>query len=733
MAVRTTLRSGDSAALASPALIPLLLLCCSAGTVGQVYTFNPGDDVTGTIGGGIGTDAVEAMLRETGGLVRAVPCTPTWSGAPSIVHVGTGPTVTCALASSASGCFDDYAIKMRVKTGGNGGAGASIDVAYDGATYVENVQIPAENPAVLRGTVDITYGMTLSALTMVYTAPAAKTLTFGAGSLAATVAGLKAATATVAAIVTLHASDLIAAQVALVNAANGAKLVFTTAGTTPSDAPVTVIIAGNAPDGTASAGEVLNLSQVAGAVTSANRYRLDADLALTYAEADGVAATIAIGNAATFGTGAEIVAAYNALAAASPLALRARLASTTTAQYLETYSTAVGAAVTETLDDATSTAEALLGFSSGASNLTATGSAATVTLPWTGLTFTFPASAVYVVGDTYAATCTGPRASLASLAAGFTAARDAYRQTPFGFAVVAQPAPDAGTCAATEVALAALAAGWLADPTNAIFVTHVTGAPFFVASPVRATNNANILTADAALLLACNATAANFGNIATCDVYLPGATSLHAGSFRRTAALAWGAKHAAAAKLAADVGDGLVSEATLLGPDLLTYARDDNTAVTKLGQGSGPGFSALAATAAGNNYVQFKPGATRAGNTSRLRYIGPLTVGLAIAYIVYPYVSRWQGQTDLVGSDNQLTDKAKKQRGEEVRAQLAPTLTPDGQPANVSGFTVEILNPLAGTFLDSGQLRIKVSYRPLGEIEDVYIDIVASGAGVTIS
>jgi len=730
MSTTVQIRSGDSASLASPALVPMLLGRASAATTNQIYTFDPGADVTSSIGGGIGADAVLAMLRITKRRVRFTQAAPTWSPAPSVTKVGAGPSVTCALAQGSPGCFDDQTIVITVKVGGNGGEGASMGIAYDGATEIETVPIPAEVPAVIDGAANIATGAPVGNLTLVFTSPSSDTITFPTGSLTSSVAGLKAATATVAAPVTLVPADLLTGGLDAI-AANPRRLKFTTAGITPANAPANVVITGKL-WGTVVT-ETLNLSQIAAAVTSVNAY--DGITTLEYPAADGTAATIAIGYSDGYATAQEVCDAFDAQADSAGLAVHARpIQDTSGATVFELFTTTAGASVTMTLDLASSTADTMLDITTA----TADGAAATFSPPWTGLTFTFPASSAYVVGDTYTAVCTGPRASIGALTDAASAAKDEYINSPFGFLAVAQPASNASNCAALVSALTTLTEGWAADATAPIFVDAVVGAPFFVASTVLATNNANIQTADAALLLAFQAASANFNSVATCDVYYPGATTLRTGLYRRTAALAWAAQHASAPKLAADVAEGLCLEATLLNPNLATRARNDATATTKLGGSQGPGFSALKSTQAGLGAVKFVPGATRAGPTSRLRYVGPLTVALEIARIVYPFVELWEGQTPPANpATRQLSDGEKQQRQSDVYTLLQPTLLPVGQPPNVTPLPqnkaclVQVLNPATGVFLDNGQVIVRISFIPLGEIESVFVDIVATGAIVT--
>ena len=735
MPVRTTITSGDFAIPASASLIPMLILCCAGGTVGSVYTFEPGDDVSGSLGGGC--DQVYAALRGIGSTVRCVVAEPTWSSSTTITHTGTGPAVTCALADGASGDFDDFNYLLTVTTSGAGGAGAAFSVAYDGATVVETVPVPAELPATLIGNVDITNGAVLVQYaatvltheTLDFTAPAAASLDPGIGSLAAATAGLRAAFATSIAVQTWTASDLLAPGKAAI-LANARKITFLTGGGTPADVPASCTITGFR-YGVAKS-EVLSLSQVAGNVSSVNTYT--EITSIVFLAGQGVGGTVAAGYSSAFATAAEIVTALQDEADAAPLAVTFSVVSTASGQYLGVTSTGVGSGVTMTIDDAASTADTPLGFSSGAGNLTTTGYAATWSPAWTGKTFTFPATSDYVAGDTYTLTTVGPRASLAAIADAAIVAHDNYISAPFGYLVVLQPAPDAPTCKATNDALAALTNGtWLPDPYAPIFVTSVVGGPFHTASATLATNNANITITDAAMLAAFGSASANLDSVAVDDVYVTGAPQLISGSFRRSAALAWAVKAGAKVKLAADVADGLLPNAlgaSLVGPDGVTRARDFTSQTTHLE--SNLGFSCLGRTSQGLGFPKFAPGYTRAGATSRLRFMGVVVTCLETATIAFPVAERWVGQTDVVNTfTGQLSDQAKKERGNAIYSALKPTLQPENGPPNVSDFTVEILDPTTGRFVDNNEIRVKIVLYVLGEIITVYVGISASGVNTT--
>lgn len=116
------------------------------------------------------------------------------------------------------------------------------------------------------------------------------------GTAAPGAAVLLAATATVAAPVTILPAGLLAAGLAQL-AAHARPLTFTTAGTTASDVPANVVINGLDTNGVAQS-ETLALSQTAAAVTSVNAY--SAITSIVYPAADGTGGTVSIGIAAAY-------------------------------------------------------------------------------------------------------------------------------------------------------------------------------------------------------------------------------------------------------------------------------------------------------------------------------------------------------------------------------------------------------------------------------------------------
>ncbi len=116
------------------------------------------------------------------------------------------------------------------------------------------------------------------------------------GTAAPGAAVLRVATATVAAPTTVLPAALLDPGEAML-LAHPRPLTFTTAGTTPADAPANVVITGTDMNGAVQS-ETLALAQTAAAVTSTKAYKTITSLA--FPAADGTGATVAIGIAAAY-------------------------------------------------------------------------------------------------------------------------------------------------------------------------------------------------------------------------------------------------------------------------------------------------------------------------------------------------------------------------------------------------------------------------------------------------
>lgn len=135
-----------------------------------------------------------------------------------------------------------------------------------------------------------------------------------AATYPAATASLLALTASSVGVQVYQTLDLIPAGVAQLNG-YPSHITFTTSGSgTPSDAPATVTIAGINADTDMNDSEVVNISQTAGTVTSANRYKGNA-LTITYAAGDGTGAQISIGTSAAAHNSADVT---NTVTGANP-------------------------------------------------------------------------------------------------------------------------------------------------------------------------------------------------------------------------------------------------------------------------------------------------------------------------------------------------------------------------------------------------------------------------------
>lgn len=170
--------SGDRSPPADPRAIPCFILPTVSAAPEVSYTFDPGDDVIATLGGGKAAFWVLAQHAGAGSRVEVCAPEPTWLdfNEAAMSKSGSGPDVT--LLATDSGAYDDFDLSLRITKAGALGV-ATAEIAYDGSSYVESIILPVETPAVLRGTVNLTGTLpVLSGTTLVFTAPASKTITF---------------------------------------------------------------------------------------------------------------------------------------------------------------------------------------------------------------------------------------------------------------------------------------------------------------------------------------------------------------------------------------------------------------------------------------------------------------------------------------------------------------------------------------------------------------------------
>ncbi len=327
-------------------------------------------------------------------------------------------------------------------------------------------------------------------------------------------------------------------------------------------------------------------------------------------------------------TAQTLVDAFNTLAIAAPLAVRARVAEDSTGSYFELYSTAKGSGVTMTIS-ASSTGEATLGLATSAH----TGSDATFTIPYLNVVATFDAG-TFTKGDTFTFSGTGPTSTISDLGDAQDALRAQFYD-PDGSAfaaIVPLVVPStAANAAALEADIAPRLAGWITDTNNTpVLVYAGTATPYHTASSTASTNATNINTNDTAVLAAFSGASASHVSVVHGDGYREG--FYLRGSYRRPAVLAW-AHRRAALPLSADPGEAEapIPGWKLKGPDGLTWARVENdTRVTaKMGGYRGPGFVVVRSKADGR--FALDSGVTRAGEGDRYSKIGSLA---SVYYLV---------------------------------------------------------------------------------------------------
>lgn len=443
---------------------------------------------------------------------------------------------------------------------------------------------------------------------------------------------------------------------------------------------------------------------------------------LTLIFTDPGSTTITFGSSPS--TPDALVAAFDALAVSGSLAVRSRIYEAATGEkYFELYSTATGTTAAITISSS-STGEATLGLAT----TTANGTAATLTLPNSGAKLTFTAG-TYVLDESYTKTLTGPTASLAAQIAAATAARANFAEHPFGYLVFdAQASNVAAATLATSIGSSV--STWRSDPDAPVFVDFVIGTALHTASATPATNAANIGTNDASFTSAIGSLSADIArNFALDDCYIGAPAGLPLGRSRRSAALAAAIRRASLDRIAGNPGQFTIPGVTLVAADGLTLARDEATAVTKLGKLTGKAWC-LKSVANQLGVARFEVSPTGAGSLSRYRDPGTVAIAFTMAAAAFPIVAGWQGEsweTD-PESPKAAADFETQSRADLLADTLRPIARPANKPANISGELRVTLT--APQLLDDGKVYPSVVFNPVGVVQDVVLVFTATGVEI---
>lgn len=160
MAIKFSIKQAAFRADPASANVVLRAGVCSAGVDYSLVELDPGQDPTPSVGfGPLAAAAAQASrLGEARQILVKIPATTagtisTVSKSPS----NTTPTivVTGSTMDGLTTPFDSYDCRVKVVAAGLPGA-ARVDVALDGASYKYTFDVPAEAPAAVTGTVDLT-------------------------------------------------------------------------------------------------------------------------------------------------------------------------------------------------------------------------------------------------------------------------------------------------------------------------------------------------------------------------------------------------------------------------------------------------------------------------------------------------------------------------------------------------------------------------------------------------
>ncbi len=653
------------------------------GTTASVYQMQSPGVVNPQVGYGPGPEGVAAGVRVSKLTQVFVRVNGSIAGTNSSVsQSGSGP-----LPVLSGTPLDTYPALVQITRGGLPGL-AQMQVAMDGATFGPVVDVPVQTAAALMGSVDVSgwnagnYSA-VNTLTLIVTPTngVIETVTFSGTSTA------------------INFLSQINAVIGPANALGNVDLTgftWTTLGTNTlnfvmgdgTTVPVTFATPANSTAGLAAINAALSTHGVASLVTQGGLVYLRIKDSLN-TTASLVTVNAGTANAA-LGLPATTTTYYGA---------QAKLVST---RYLKITDGTTG--ISSTLTNGAGTSNTLLGMTPGS----VTGAAATYQPPNTGLTLTFPAGAAYVLNEKYTWQSTEPRFTTTDL----NAAIVALQQSNVYFRdIVVLASPIDGLDAEQLSVQLGTTLSSMRGGAPRIFALGVMNSSIGTPSTIAA----NDLDVKAAF----TGTSNDYVAVAHGDVYMAG-TAI-AGQFRRPLIFALGIRMAAYG-ISNDPADRelpQMDEASLVGPDLVTLARDEQTALTSM--------SSQHFTCAKNDVgvPYFTHGWTRSLTPSFSQF-AIMRTAIETARVLYVAGKRYEFAKRKLAPGGQLKapDAAALQKTIEGKID-------SGVGADISNRTVTIDTvTIVGT---TGQLNMKVDIQHLGyflsvNIAEGIVDIISPSA-----
>ncbi len=355
------------------------------------------------------------------------------------------------------------------------------------------------------------------------------------------------------------------------------------------------------------------------------------------------------------------------------------------------------------------TADANLGFVNAT---TTNGVNATIKIPGTGLTITFP-SGTYLA-EVHTFTTTAPRHSKADFDTALAVLGGRY-DLAFGIVELVQEPVDATDLAQYVADTDTTAAAWEAQATKR-FVHFVVPAPTSLA--------------DSAVAGALVSESGRYTTVAARSLYISTPKGLPQGSFKRSVARALTTR-LAAIPYSEDPGFGgfgALPGCSMLGPDGQTWAPDENSATTKLGTSKGPGYTVVKGKAINGRLLPYiVRGVTRAGSGSLFVDIGVTRMILRAAAIIFAQLQAIENPTFDLNPDGKIQESDAQSLEDTWRQALLDELV----PAHASAALVSINRD--ENISQTRDLTVSYTVQERGQGEDITGTLTLTGTIAVIS